>query len=165
MNVKIHAAAITVSDRGARGEIEDVSGAVLIGCLGELSAEIVEQIVVSDDFEPLVQTLIRCADDANINLIVTTGGTGFAPRDTTPEATRQVIEREAPGLAEAMRLNTSAKTPTAVLSRAVCGIRGTTLIVNLPGSPAAVRECFDQIKAVLPHAINLINGKTEHRDS
>lgn len=165
MNVKIRAAAITVSDRCARGEREDVSGAVLVRCLDELGAEIIEQTIVSDDFEPLVQTLLRCVDDANINLIVTTGGTGFAPRDRTPEATKQVIEREAPGLAEAMRLNTSRQTATAILSRAVCGIRGTALIVNLPGSPAAVRECFDQIKQVLPHAINLINGKTEHPGS
>jgi molybdenum cofactor synthesis domain-containing protein len=97
-----------------------------------------------------------------VNLIVTTGGTGFAPRDTTPEATRAVIEREAPGLAEAMRFESLKKTPTAMLSRAVCGIRGNCLIVNLPGSPKAVRECFDIIKPVLPHAVALIAGQTEH---
>lgn len=161
-NVKIRAAAITVSDRCARGEAADVSGAALAGCLRELNAEIVVQKIVSDDFELLVETLIECAARGDANLIVTTGGTGFAARDTTPEATRAVIEREAPGLAEAMRRETVKFTETAVLSRAVCGIRGKVLIVNLPGSPRAVRECFDAIKNVLPHAVNLLAGNTGH---
>jgi molybdenum cofactor synthesis domain-containing protein len=98
----------------------------------------------------------------DVNLVVTTGGTGFAERDNTPEATRAVIEREAPGLAEAMRMETLKKTPKAMLSRGVCGIRNKTLIINLPGSPKGVVECFDVIKPVLPHAINLISGKTQH---
>ena len=95
-------------------------------------------------------------------MIVTTGGTGFGPRDNTPEATRAVIEREAPGLAEAMRRETSSKTPMAMLSRGVCGIRGTTLIINLPGSPKAVEECFEVIRPVLRHAVSLICGDTDH---
>ena len=99
-------------------------------------------------------------DDAN--LIITTGGTGFAPRDNTPEATRAVIEREAQGLAEAMRAETLKNTPMAMLSRGVCGIRGKILIVNLPGSPKGVIECFDVIKNVLPHAVNLLGGDTKH---
>jgi molybdenum cofactor synthesis domain-containing protein len=162
MTAKIKAVAITVSDRCARGEAEDVSGAVLVECLQELGAEVVEKIVVSDDFAPLVETLKNQAARENVNLIVTTGGTGFSPRDNTPEATRAVIEREAQGLAEAMRFESLKKTPTAMLSRAVCGIRGECLIVNLPGSPKAVRECFDVIKPVLPHAVALLTGNTKH---
>lgn len=160
--IKIRAVAITVSDRCSRGEAEDVSGAVLAECLREINSEIVEKKIVSDDFEPLVEVLKAESGRENVNLIVTTGGTGFAPRDTTPEATRAVIEREATGLAEAMRFESLKKTPTAMLSRAVCGIRGNCLIVNLPGSPKAVRECFDVIKPILPHAVALLAGRTEH---
>jgi molybdenum cofactor synthesis domain-containing protein len=162
MKVKIRAVAITVSDRCSRGEAEDVSGAVLVECLREIEAEIVEKIVVSDDFEPLIEILKTNSGREDVNLIVTTGGTGFALRDTTPEATRAVVEREAPGLAEAMRFESRTKSPNASLSRAICGIRGKVLIVNLPGSPKAVRECFDAIKMVLPHAIALLAGQSEH---
>lgn len=158
----IRSIAITISDSCSRGAAEDVSGAVLVECLRDFGAETIEQILVSDDFAPLIEVLRTNADRAEVNLIVTTGGTGFAPRDTTPEATRAVIEREVPGLAEAMRFESLKKTPTAILSRAVCGIRGNCLIVNLPGSPNAVRECFAAIKAVLPHAINLLAGNTKH---
>ncbi len=160
--IVIRAVAITVSDRCARGEAEDVSGAILIECLEAANAEITQKIVVSDDFAPLVETLKKTADRSEVNLLVTTGGTGFAPRDTTPEATMQVIEREAPGLAEAMRFESLKKTPTAMLSRGVCGIRGNCLIINLPGAPAAVRECFAVIQPVLAHAINLLAGNTQH---
>ena len=162
MKVKIQAVAITVSDRCTRGEADDVSGAVLVECLQEIGAEIVEKTIISDDFPALVEELKKQAARSNVNLIVTTGGTGFAPRDTTPEATRAAIEREAPGLAEWMRFESLKKTPTAALSRAVCGIRGDCLIVNLPGAPKAVRECFDVIKTVLPHAVTLLAGQTEH---
>jgi molybdenum cofactor synthesis domain-containing protein len=159
---KIRAVAITISDRCSRGEAEDVSGAVLLECLSEIGAEVIGKIIVSDDFAALVEVLKSQAERAEVNIIVTTGGTGFAPRDNTPEATRAVIEREANGLSEAMRFESLQKTPTAMLSRAVCGIRGTTLIINLPGSPKAVRECFDVIKTVLPHAVNLLSGNTQH---
>lgn len=162
MEIKIRAVAVTVSDRCSRGEAEDVSGAVLVECLREIEAEIVKKTIVSDDFAGLVEVLKSQSGREDVNLIVTTGGTGFAPRDTTPEATRAVIEREAPGLAEAMRFESLKKTQTAMLSRAVCGIRGNCLIINLPGSPKAVRECFDVIKPVLPHAVALLAGQTEH---
>jgi molybdopterin adenylyltransferase len=161
-NSKIQAVVITVSD--SRHENDDVSGVTLVGLLLGIGAEIADKIILTDDYEILVATLKRIADRDNANLIVTTGGTGFAPRDRTPEATRAVIEREAPGLAEAMRLQTLKATPMAMLSRGVCGIRGKCLIVNLPGSPKAVRECFEVIKPVLLHAINLIAGKTEHQE-
>src|SRR6185369_10032799 len=107
-------------------------------------------------------TLYVLTEREDINLIVTTGGTGFSPRDNTPEATQAVIERDAPGLAEAMRRETAAKTPLSMLSRGVCGIRGRTLLINLPGSPKGVEECFEVIRPVLGHAINLLSGQTEH---
>lgn len=159
-DVKIKAIIVTVSD--SRGEANDVSGVTLAGLLLEIGAEIVEKIIVSDEFEDLRNTLYSLTEREDANLIVTTGGTGFAPRDNTPEATRAVIEREAQGLAEAMRFETAKNTPMAMLSRGVCGIRGRTLIINLPGSPKGVCQCFEVIKVVLPHAINLISGKTNH---
>ncbi|MDQ3321545.1 MAG: MogA/MoaB family molybdenum cofactor biosynthesis protein [Acidobacteriota bacterium] len=159
-NIKIKAILVTVSD--TRTAENDVSGETLAGLLAEIGAEIVEKVIVSDDFEDLRRTLYVLTEREDANLIVTTGGTGFAPRDNTPEATRAVIEREAQGLAEAMRGETLKKTPTAMLSRGVCGIRGNTLIVNLPGSPKGARECFEVIKPVLQHAVNLLAGNTRH---
>lgn len=161
-NEKIRAVVATVSD--SRTEADDISGVTLVGLLLEMEAEIADKIIISDDFEDLRQTLYALTEREDVNLIVTTGGTGFSTRDNTPEATRAIIEKEAPGLAEAMRLETLKNTRTAMLSRGVCGIRHRTLIVNLPGSPKAVRECFAVIKSVLPHAINLITGKTNHAD-
>jgi molybdenum cofactor synthesis domain-containing protein len=155
---KIRAIAITVSD--SRGEMDDISGATLVECLQEIEAEIIEKIIVTDDLQNLIKTLKTSSEKAN--LIITTGGTGFAPRDNTPEATRAVIEKEAPGLAEMMRAESVKKTPMAMLSRGVCGIRERCLIINLPGSPKAVRECFEVIKPVLQHAVNLIEGETKH---
>jgi len=159
-NVKIRAIVVTVSD--SRSETDDVSGVTLAGLLQEIGAEIVDKIIVSDEFEDLRNTLYSLTEREDTNLVVTTGGTGFAPRDNTPEATRAVIEREAQGLAEAMRFETLKKTPTAMLSRSVCGIRGKTLIINLPGSPKGARECFEVIKPVLQHAVNLLTGNTKH---
>jgi len=159
-NVKIRAIVVTVSD--SRSETDDVSGVTLAGLLQEIGAEIVDKIIVSDEFEDLRNTLYSLTEREDANLVVTTGGTGFAPRDNTPEATLAVIEREAQGLAEAMRFETLKKTPTAMLSRSVCGIRGKTLIINLPGSPKGVRECFEVIKPVLQHAVNLLTGNTKH---
>jgi|SRR5882724_6156211 len=162
MATTIRAVAITVSDRCARGEQDDVSGKALLELLRDAGAEIVAHEVVADDLEPLGERLRDLAERSDVNLIVTTGGTGFGPRDNTPEATLRVIEREAPGLAEAMRIQTLKNTPMAMISRGVCGIRSETLIVNLPGSPKAVRESFEVIKPVLNHAIDLLAGQTTH---
>jgi molybdenum cofactor synthesis domain-containing protein len=159
-SVKIKAIIVTVSD--SRGEMNDVSGVMLVSLLLEIGAEIVDKIIVSDEFEDLRNTLYSLTEREDANLIITTGGTGFAPRDNTPEATRAVIEREAQGMAEAMRFETAKNTSLAMLSRGVCGIRGDKLIINLPGSPKGVRECFGVIKDVLPHAVNLISGNTNH---
>ena len=158
MNVRINAVVVTVSDRSARGEQEDVSGATLVELLKETGASIVASEIVSDDLDPLIDKLRDYADRADVNLIVTTGGTGFSPRDNTPEATRAVIEKEAPGLAEAIRYQTSMLTPMAILSRGVSGIRSGTLIVNLPGSPKGVRESFGVIAPAVSHAIALLAG-------
>lgn len=158
MSVEIRAVVITVSDRCARGEHRDESGAMLVELLKEMGALIVAAEILTDDLEPLAEKLRDYAERSDVNLIVTTGGTGFSPRDNTPEATRAVIEKEAPGLAEAMRVETLRQTPLAMISRGVCGIRSGALIVNLPGSPKAVRESFAVIRPVLPHAIALLAG-------
>ena len=155
----IRAVVITASDRCASGEQEDASGALLVELLKALGAEIVGKEILSDDLEPLAEKLREYSARADVNLIVTTGGTGFGPRDNTPEATRKIIEREAPGLSEAMRIETLKQTPMAMISRGVCGTRSGTLIINLPGSPKAVRESFAVICPVLPHVIALIEGK------
>jgi len=159
MSTQIRAVVITVSDACSRGERKDESGEALVQLLTELGAEIVAKEIVNDDLEPLSHKLRAYADLKHVNLIVTTGGTGLAPRDNTPEATLAVIEREAPGLAEAMRIETLKQTPMAMISRGICGIRAGTLIINLPGSPKGVRQSFAVIKPVLNHAIALLDGK------
>ena len=156
----LKSAIITVSD--TRRPENDRSGERLAELLRAAGAEIVERVIVTDDLEHLRNTIYALAEREDINLIVTTGGTGFGPRDNTPEATRAVIEREAPGLAEAMRRETAAKTPMAMLSRGICGIRGNTLIINLPGSPKGVEECFEVIQPVLGHAVGLITETVAH---
>ncbi len=148
---------LTVSDRASRGEAEDVSGPELARLVEDvLGWEVVCTAVVPDDRDRIAETLRRWADEEGLALILTTGGTGFAPRDVTPEATRDVIEREAPGLAEAMRAASLEVTPHAMLSRAIAGIRGQCLIVNMPGSPKAVREQFSVIAPALPHGLRLL---------
>jgi molybdenum cofactor synthesis domain-containing protein len=158
MTVEIRAAVLTVSDRSARGEREDESGPLLATLLREAGATVITQEVASDELEPLTERLRALADRADINLVVTTGGTGLSPRDNTPEATRAVVEREVPGIVEAMRAETLKQTPTAMLSRAVCGTRSGALVVNLPGSPKGVRECFAVIRPVLAHAVAQLAG-------
>ena len=165
MAEQIRAVVITVSDACAAGTRADASGAALVELLAEAGAQIVAHEVLSDDLAPLIDKLRAYAERADVNLIATTGGTGLAPRDNTPEATRAVIEREAPGLSEAMRAETLRQTPLAMLSRGVCGVRAGTLIVNLPGAPKAVRECFAVIRPVLSHAIALLAGQTAHEKS
>ena len=160
MNISIKAFVVTVSD--SRTLENDTSGDALVDLLNEIGAEIVERKIVTDDLENLKKTLFDLTEREDVNLIVTTGGTGFSSRDNTPEATLAVIEKEARGLSEAMRMETMKKTPLAILSRGVCGIRNQTLIINLPGSPKGVRECFEVIKPVIQHAVNLICGETKH---
>jgi len=161
MPTEIHAVVITASDACSRGEREDQSGDLLVELLTGIGARIVAKEILADDLEPLAGKLREYAERADVNLVVTTGGTGFGPRDNTPEATLRVIEREAPGLAEAMRNQTLKNTPMAMISRGVCGIRSNALIVNLPGSPKAVEESFDVIKPVLSHAIALLAGERD----
>ena len=158
----IRAVVITASDACAEGKREDTSGAALEQLLTDLGATIMERMVVSDDLEPLAQTLSEFAARPDVNLIVTTGGTGLGPRDNTPEATHKVIEREVPGIAEAMRAESLKVTPMAMISRGVCGVRSGTLIINLPGSPKAVKETFAVIVPVLSHALDLLAGRTSH---
>lgn len=159
----IRAAVLTISDKGYRGERADASGPLLADLLREMSAVVVEQTIVPDEREAIARELARLADETQVDLIVTTGGTGPAPRDVTPEATQAVIEREMPGLAEILRWEGYRRTPLAVLSRGVAGIRGRTLIVNLPGSPKAVREGMEVLVPILPHAIQMLRGvDTEH---
>ena len=159
----IHAVVITVSDACSRGEREDTSGKTLVQLLTDTGADIVETRILSDDLEPLIESLQAFADRDDVNLIVTTGGTGLGPRDNTPEATQFVIEREAPGIAEAIRAESLKATPMAMLSRGICGVRSGTLIINLPGSPKAVKESFAVVAPVLAHALELLAGRTAHR--
>jgi len=162
MSVPIRAAVITVSDACSRGERADDSGAALVELLQASGAEVVERRIVSDDLEPLIGLLREASGKENINLIITTGGTGLGPRDNTPEATLRVIEREVPGIAEAIRAESLKVTPMAMISRGVAGVASGALIINLPGSPKAVRESFVVIKPVLVHAADLLAGQTRH---
>jgi len=162
MPAHIHAVVITASDACSRGEREDKSGELLVELLTAIGARIVAKEILSDDLEPLADKLREYAERPDVNLILTTGGTGFGLRDNTPEATQRVIEREAPGLSEAMRIETLKSTPMAMISRGVSGVRSEALIINLPGSPKAVRESFEVIKPVLNHVIDLLAGENLH---
>jgi molybdenum cofactor synthesis domain-containing protein len=153
------AAVITVSDKGSVGLRQDLSGPLLQALLREAGAEIVHYAIVPDEMEQICELLIQLADEQGVELIITTGGTGPAPRDVTPEATLQVIEREVPGLAEVLRMEGYRKTPLAVISRGVSGIRGRTLIVNLPGNPKAVREGMEVLSPILPHTLQMLRGE------
>jgi molybdenum cofactor synthesis domain-containing protein len=154
----IRTAIITLSDKGSKGEREDESGQVIRGMIAGISAVVDHYEILPDEKELIAEKLKLLADSCKIDLIVTTGGTGVGPRDVTPEATLSVIDRELPGMAEAMRAESLKKTPHAMISRAVAGIRKQTLIINLPGSPRAVRENLSVVLPALPHAIEKIKG-------
>ncbi len=160
----IRAVVITVSDKGYAGLREDASGPALAEALRAIGASIVAQTIVPDEREQIAALLRRHATSGLVDLIMTTGGTGAAPRDVTPEATRDVIDREMPGLAEMLRWDGYRKTPLAVLSRGIAGLCGRCLIVNLPGSTRAVREGMETLAGVLPHAVQMARGEDlEHK--
>lgn len=150
---------ITVSDKGYAGKRKDVSGEVLKRLVKKLPGEVVKSKLIPDEKERIKEKLIEYADKLRVDLILTTGGTGFSPRDVTPEATLEVIEKKAPGLCEAMRMESLKVTPRAMLSRAEAGIRGKTLIINLPGSPKGAQENFEAILPALAHGIEILQGK------
>jgi len=156
--MKFRAAIITVSDRGSRGERTDTSGPELAGILESHGMEIVSRLLIPDERETISQALIEMCDSNKIDLILTTGGTGVSPRDVTPDATRDVIDREILGMAEEMRRQSGLVTPHAMISRAMAGIRGKVLIVNLPGSPRGARENLHVLLPALNHAIEKIQG-------
>ena len=159
----IKTAVVTISDKGSQGKREDKSGPVIIEMLKEFEAEKSYYNIIPDEIEEIKEELIELANKESIDLILTTGGTGFAPRDVTPEATRAIMEKEAPGIADLMRMETISITKKAALSRAVSVIRNDTLIINLPGSPKAVRECLEAVKDIIPHGIEILKGEvTEH---
>jgi molybdenum cofactor synthesis domain-containing protein len=157
----VRAAVLTVSTSVSARRAEDRSGPVLAARAEAAGCDVVAMEVVPDDFG-LIEDRLHHYADAGVDVILTTGGTGFTPDDITPEATRAVIDREAPGIVEAMRAVSLQHTPMAVLSRAVAGIRDATLIVNFPGSPKAVEECFGVLEAVLPHAVRTLQGESRH---
>jgi len=154
---------LTISDKGWQGERRDKSGEVLKEYFSSPEGSVVKYAVVPDETDAIAGKLSGWADEGSVDVILTTGGTGLAERDVTPEATLAVVDKVVPGLAEAMRARTFAITPTAILSRAVAGVRAKCLIINLPGSPKAVRECLEVILPVIPHAVEIIQGVvTEH---
>ena len=155
----IEAGVLTISDKGSRGEREDLSGEAIRSMLDAAGARVARTKIVPDEEERIRAALLEWSDGDGLDLILTTGGTGFSPRDVTPEATASVIERPAPGIGEAIRAEGMKKTPHAILSRGVAGIRGATLIVNLPGSPRAVRESMDAVMTALVHGIEVLKGQ------
>ena len=154
------AAWITMSDKGAKGQREDKSGPLAGQLLMQAGYDIIEQLLIPDDYETIQKELIRLADQRQVNLVITTGGTGFAERDVTPEAAESVCDRMTPGISEAIRAYSMTKTPRAMLSRAASGIRGKTLIINLPGSPKAVQESLEYVLPSLQHGLEILNGRT-----
>lgn len=151
---------LTVSDRCQKGECEDKSGPLLCKLISDIGT-VKEYRIVPDEIPEIEYALKYMCDELNCDVIFTTGGTGFAPRDVTPEATKAVIEKEVPGISEAIRYESLKITPKAMLSRAVSGIRGNTLIINLPGSPKAVSESLEVVLPILPHAIETLSGNTQ----
>ena len=155
------AAVITISDKGSKGERVDTSGPSLVKILESDNWNVVYTKIIPDEIDAIKSELVKCSDEMRITLILTTGGTGFSPRDVTPEATLSVIERETPGIPEAMRAESMKITPMGCLSRSVAGIRGESLILNLPGSEKAARECFNAVQAAIHHGTDMLAGKTQ----
>ena len=154
---------LTISDKGSRGERVDKSGEEMKNMVSALDSRVVKYDIVPDEVDIIAKRLIEWADSGAVDVILTTGGTGLSSRDVTPEATLSVIQKVVPGIAEAMRVETLKNTSFAMLSRAVAGVRGKCLIINLPGSPKAVRECLEVVLPVIPHAVEIIKGVvTEH---
>lgn len=159
----LNIAILTVSDKGSQGQRQDKSGEIIRDILSRVESTIIKYEVVPDERDIIAGKLIEWADGGGVDIILTTGGTGLARRDVTPEATQSVIDRNAPGFVEAMRAKSLQKTPMAVLSRGISGLRGQCLIINLPGSPRAVQECLEVILPAIPHAVEIIKGEvTEH---
>lgn len=150
---------VTASDKGSRGERIDQSGQVIREMVTTIGGEVIVYQVIPDDYELIKNTIIHQADEVKVDLIITTGGTGLGPRDITPEATKAVIDREVPGIAEVIRMESMKKTNRAMLTRGVSGVRNKTLIINLPGSPRAVQECLEIIFPALPHGIQILKGE------
>ncbi len=156
--MKIKVAVLTISDSCTEGNREDVSGQTIVDMLPEETFEVCEKKIVADDHEKIVNILKSFSDEQGVDVVLTTGGTGPGPRDVTPEATASVCERMTPGFSEILRVEGFRKTPKAILSRGVAGMRKNTLIINLPGSPKAVRECLEIILDVIPHAVKMMRG-------
>ena len=150
---------LTISDKGSRGERQDKSGEAIREIISSMDVRIVNYDIVPDEKELIIEKLVKWVDEDDLDVLITTGGTGLTPRDVTPEATLAVVDRIVPGFAEAMRAESLKKTPMAMLSRAVAGTRGKCLIINLPGSPRAVCECLEVILPALPHAVETIKGQ------
>lgn len=159
MTILMKAGILTASDRSYLGQREDGSGLLLKSFVQDLPAEVALYQVLPDEKEKIQEMLLRMVNDFHCDVIFTTGGTGLAPRDVTPEATREILEREIPGIAEALRARGIKEKPTAMLSRGLAGVRAKTLIINLPGSPKAVEDSFLVLRPILVHAVQLIQGK------
>lgn len=155
----IKVAIITISDKGAKGQREDISGETIKFILEKIDAQVVEYKIVPDEIDLIQQAIIEAVDRIKVDLVLTTGGTGLAARDVTPEATEGVIEKTVPGISEIIRMESFKKTPKAILSRASAGIRKKSLIINLPGSPKGVRESLNIILEALPHGIDILKGE------
>jgi molybdenum cofactor synthesis domain-containing protein len=157
-------AVVTVSDGVAAGDREDASGGLIEAWAGERGYQVSARLVVPDETGPIASELMRLCDEGECDLLLTTGGTGLTPRDVTPEATRAVLERPAPGIAEAIRVEGLRKTPRAALGRGLAGVRGSTLVVNLPGSPGGVSDGLDVLSGFVDHAVDLVRGRFTSHD-
>ena len=155
--MKYRAAIITISDKGSRGEREDRSGPAIFNLLKDIYM-VTEVIIVPDEVDIISETIKKMVDEQNIDLVVTTGGTGLGKRDVTPEATKTVIEKDLPGFAEVMRAKSFRITPHSIISRGICGTRSESIIINLPGSPKAAAECLSFVMNALPHALSKLKG-------